>query len=56
MAMALSMLQRPSYQLERLESGPVVRPGGPGGQRRQARHARARDGFRLRTTLLRPVA
>jgi hypothetical protein len=56
MAMALRMLQRPSYQLERLESGPVVRPGGPGGQRRQARHARARDGFRLRTTLLRPVA
>src|SRR6266700_5347783 len=53
MAMALSMLQRPSYQLERLESGPVVRPGGPGGQQR-ARHARARTGSRLRTTLLRP--
>ncbi|HEY1322324.1 MAG TPA: protein kinase family protein, partial [Streptosporangiaceae bacterium] len=37
MAMALGMLQRPSYQLERLENGPAVRPGG---QRRQARHAR----------------
>ena len=54
MAMALSMLQRPSYQLERLESGPVLRPGGPGGQQR-ARHARARSGSRLRTTLLRPA-
>ena len=54
MAMALSMLQRPSYQLERLESGPVVRPGGPGAQQR-ARHARARTGSRLRTTLLRPA-
>jgi len=52
MAMALGMLQRPSYQLEPLESGPVVRPGE---QRRQARHARSREGFRLRTTLLRPV-
>jgi len=54
MAMALGMLQRPSYQLERLESGPVPRPGGPGGQQR-ARHARARTGSRLRTTLLRPA-
>ena len=54
MAMALSMLQRPSYQLERLESGPVLRPGGPDGQQR-ARHARARTGSRLRTTLLRPA-
>jgi hypothetical protein len=53
MAMALRMVQRPSYQLERLESGPVIRPGG---QRRQARHARAREGFRLRTTLLHPAA
>jgi hypothetical protein len=52
MAMALRLVQRPSYQLERLESGPVIRPGG---QRRQARHARAREGFRLRTTLLRPA-
>ena len=51
MAMALRMLQRPSYQLERLESGPVVRPGG----QQRARHARARTGSRLRTTLLRPA-
>ena len=50
MAIALGMLQRPSYQLERLESGPVVRSGG---QRGQARHART--GSRLRTTLLRPA-
>jgi hypothetical protein len=50
MAMALGMLQRPSYQLERLESGPAVRPGS---QQRQARHARTRS--RLRTTLLRPA-
>ena len=51
MAMALRMLQRPSYQLERLESGPVVRPG----DQQRARHARARTGSRLRTTLLRPA-
>ena len=51
MAMALSMLQRPSYQLERLESGPAVWPGG----QQRARHARARTGSRLRTTLLRPA-
>ena len=51
MAMALSMLQRPSYQLERLETGPVVRPG----DQQRARHARARTGSRLRTTLLRPA-
>ena len=53
MAMALRMVQRPSYQLERLESEPVIRPGG---QQRPGRHARARAGFRLRTTLLRPAA
>ncbi len=52
MAMALRMVQRPSYQLDRLESGPFIRPGD---QRRPARHARARAGFRLRTTLLRPA-
>jgi hypothetical protein len=52
MAMALRMVQRPSYQLERLESGPFIPPGD---QRRPARHARARAGFRLRTTLLRPA-
>ena len=50
-AMALSMLQRPSYELERLESGPVARPG----DQQRARHARARTGSRLRTTLLRPA-
>ena len=52
LAMALRMVQRPSYQLERPEAGPVVWPGG---QRRQARHVRARAGFRQRTTLLRPA-
>ena len=52
LAMALRMVQRPSYQLERLESDPVVRPGS---QQRPGRHARARAGFRLRTTLLRPA-
>ena len=52
LAMALRMVQRPSYQLELLEVGPVIRPGGP--QTRQARHARARAG--LRTTLLRPAS
>src|SRR6185437_12861555 len=51
MALALSMLQRPSYQLERLESGPAARPG----DQQRARHARARAGSRLRTTLLRPA-
>jgi hypothetical protein len=53
MAMALRMVQRPSYRLERLESEPVIRPGG---QQRPGRHARARAGFRLRTTLLHPAA
>jgi hypothetical protein len=52
LAMALRMVQRPSYQLDRQEAVPVVRPGE---QRRQARHARARAGFRQRTTLLRPA-
>ena len=50
MAMALRMVQRPSYQLDRQESGPDIRPGA---QPRRARHARARTG--LRTTLLRPA-
>jgi hypothetical protein len=53
LAMALRMVQRPSYQLERLESEPVIRPGG---QQRPGRHARSRAGFRLRTTLLHPAA
>src|SRR6516165_6291588 len=49
---------RPSYQLE--DAVPVVRPGRQRqaqrqAQRRQARHARARAGFRQRTTLLRPA-
>jgi len=52
LAMALRMVQRPSYQLDTHEDEPVVRPAE---QRRQARHARARAGFRQRTTLLRPA-
>src|SRR5215469_18641041 len=52
LAMALRMVQRPSHQLEGQEAVPVVRPGG---QRQEARHARARAGFRRRTTLLRPA-
>ena len=47
LAMALRSVQRPSLRLER--SGQVA-------PRRQARHARARSGFGLRTTLLRPPA
>lgn len=54
LAMALRMVQRPSCRLERPEDGPPawIRPEGP---RRQPRHARARAGFRHRTTLLRPA-
>jgi hypothetical protein len=52
LAMALRMVQRPSYQLEPLESAPVVRPGG---QQAPPRHARARAGFRQRSSLLRPA-
>jgi len=56
LALALSMVQRPSYQLDSQEAGPTGRPGGQRpAQRRQARHARARAGFRQRTTLLRPA-
>jgi len=56
LAMALRMVQRPSYQLEGQEAGPVVRPGGQRqAQRQEARHARTRAGFRRRTTLLRPA-
>ena len=56
LAMALRMVQRPSYQLEPLESSPMAQPGGQQqARRRQARHARARAGFRHRTTLLRPA-
>jgi hypothetical protein len=56
LAMALRMVQRPSYQLGTPEAALVVRPGGQQqARRRQARHARARAGFRQRTTLLRPA-
>jgi hypothetical protein len=56
LAMALRMVQRPSYLLARQEAGPAVRPGGQQqAPRRQARHARARAGFRQRSTLLRPA-
>jgi len=56
LAMALRMVQRPSYRLERLEEEPVAGPqvrahrSGPG---RHARHART--GFGHRITLLRPA-
>jgi hypothetical protein len=50
LAMALRMVQRPSYQLERPEEVPSQLTG-----RRHARHARARAGSGLRTTLLRPA-
>jgi len=56
LAMALRMVQRPSHQLEGPEAVPGARPGGQRqAQRREARHARARAGFRQRTTLLRPA-
>jgi hypothetical protein len=56
LAMALRLVQRPSYQLGTPEAALVVRPGGQQqARRRQARHARARAGFRQRTTLLRPA-
>jgi hypothetical protein len=55
LAMALRMVQRPSHQLERPEEAmPAVRPG-QATARRHPRHARARSGFGLRTTLLRPA-
>ena len=53
LAMALRMVQRPSYRLERPEPEPVIRPQA---RRRQARHARARGGSGHRITLLRPAA
>jgi hypothetical protein len=52
LAMALSMVQRPSYQLERPEEEAVAGPS-HGVSRRHPRHARA--GFRPQTTLLRPA-
>jgi hypothetical protein len=51
LAMALRMVQRPSYRVEPPEPGPVIRPEV---RRRQARHARARAGSGHRITLLRP--
>ena len=54
LAMALRMVQRPSHQMEGQEAVPAVRPEGQRqAQRQEARHARARAGFRRRTTLLR---
>jgi hypothetical protein len=57
LAMALRMVQRPSYRLERPEEEAVAGP--PAGTRpnvpRHARHARPRAGFASRTTLLRPA-
>ena len=54
LAMALRMVQRPSY---RLEPPQEAEPGHAApAPRRQARHARARSGFGRRTTLLRPAA
>jgi hypothetical protein len=56
LAMALRMVQRPSYQLERPEEESVT--GSPVRANRSVprRHARhARSGFRHRTTLLRPA-
>jgi hypothetical protein len=54
LAMALRMVHRPSYQLERPEDEAVAWP--PAGTRlNAARHARRRTGFGFRTTLLRPA-
>src|SRR5580704_17672849 len=58
LAMALRMVQRPSYQLEGREDEVVVGLpawANPGMVARHARHARDRSGFRHRTTLLRPA-
>ena len=54
LAMALRMVQRPSYQLEWPEDEAVAWP--PAGTRlNAARHARRRSGLGFRTTLLRPA-
>jgi len=60
LAMALRLVQRPSYQLDRLETeaepGPPVRANRSARPGRHARHARgAGSGFRRRSTLLRPA-
>jgi putative peptidoglycan lipid II flippase len=52
LAMALRMVQRPSYQLDEAVAAPPVRVNRSVPQR-HARHARA--GLRHRTTLLRPA-
>jgi hypothetical protein len=54
LALALRMVQRPSYQLERPEDEAVAWP--PAGARlNAARHARSRADFGFRTALLRPA-
>ncbi|MGH3196876.1 MAG: hypothetical protein ACRDNT_13275 [Streptosporangiaceae bacterium] len=58
LAMALRMVQRPSYQLESPEDETMADPpirADPGAARRHARHAWARASFGRRTTLLRPA-
>ena len=58
LAMALRVVQRPSYQLESPEDEAVVglpTRANPGVVRRHARHARDRAGFRHLSTLLRPA-
>ena len=55
LAMALRMVQRPSYQLERPEEDAVPLLPVPPRARRQARHARARARARGAITLLRPA-
>ena len=58
LAMALRMVQRPSYQLESPEDEAVVglpARANPGVVRRHPRHARDRASFRHRSTLLRPA-
>jgi hypothetical protein len=55
LAMALLMVQRPSYQLESPEEEGVSGRPDRDAPRRRPRHARSRGGFGLRTTLLRPA-
>ena len=58
LAMALRMVQRPSYQLEPPEDEVVTGSsawGSPNASRHQARHARHRAGSGSRTALLRPA-
>ena len=56
LAMALRMVQRPSYRLERLEEEPVAGPPVRAHRSVPGRHARhARTGFGHRITLLRPA-